>query len=134
MMNLLTIDSLALAPSVQASSHPVASGNLWLWVAIVELVIIFLLLAVLRYRSSTAYRQKQEVLAETPDFGNILSSAFHAKSLYDRLIRQCHPDRFAPDEAKMAVANELSARIAKHKHNIKELQLIEQEILTRLKN
>ena len=134
MMHLLTIDSLALTPPAQALDHPVVSGNPWLWVAVVELIIIFLLLAMLHYRNGAAYRKKQEVLAETPDFENILSSAFHAKSLYDKLIRQCHPDRFAPDEVKMAVASELSARIAKHKHNMKELQLLEQEIQTRLKH
>lgn len=129
---LSTIDSLAVVPCPQIVEHGAVWSELWLWVALAEAVVIVLLLAALRYRTSTAYRQKQEVLAEMPDFGNVLSSAFHAEQLYRELIRRCHPDRYAPDQTKMMLANELAAQLAKHKHNLKELKRIEKEIQIRL--
>lgn len=129
---LSTADSLALDLHAIDVARATETLSPWLWIAIVEAIIILVLLAILHYRSSTAYKQKQEILAETPDFGNILSSAFHAEQLYRDLIRKCHPDRYAPNQEKMVVANELAGQLSKYKHNLKELKRVEYEIQTRL--
>jgi hypothetical protein len=45
---------------------------------------------------------------------------------------KCHPDRFAPDETKMAIANELSSQITKNKHDIKRLEALREEARNKL--
>ena len=66
------------------------------------------------------------------DFQNTVNSMFNAEPLYKELIVKCHPDRFAPDEAKMAIANELSMQITKNKQNIKCLEALRQEAINKL--
>ena len=59
---------------------------------------------------------KKKVLGEQIDFDNIVSSAFHAKGLYDELKAVCHPDRFQ-DAATIAKATELFQAITENKGN-----------------
>ena len=61
------------------------------------------------------------------------NSAFNAEPLYKELTRICHPDRFAPDEEKMRIADELFQRITKNRNNIKELQNLRDEMNQKLK-
>lgn len=52
---------------------------------------------------------------------NVLNSIYKSKSLYDSLIRKVHPNRFAPDEALMKIADEIAAEITQHKNNYDKL-------------
>lgn len=71
---------------------------------------------------------KKKVLNEGEvDFKNIVESPFKAGELYKVLIRKCHPDRFAGDELKIAIATELSAKITENKNNFKMLKELEAE-------
>lgn len=63
---------------------------------------------------------------------NVLNSIYKSKSLYDSLIRKVHPNRFAPDEALMKIADEIAAEITQNKNNydkLLELQAIATEKL-----
>lgn len=102
----------------------------WMIVAGVEfLVIIGLLLgAKSKKRNEELLRIKKKVLNESEvDFKNIVESPFKAGELYKVLIRKCHPDRFAGDELKIAIATELSAKITENKNNFKMLKELEAE-------
>lgn len=106
--------------------------DIWLWVAILELVIIVVLLFVLLYKKSALHSRKSKILAEDPDFANVFDSAFNAAPLYKELSRKCHPDRFAPDPEKMRIADNLFRRITENKNNIKELHKLKEEISQKL--
>ena len=115
------------------------SPNWWMWAAVVELVVILLLLFIVIKQNRankeglSAKRQKiRETLAEEVDFQNVISSSFNAATLYDQLIKKCHPDRFPDDENKRQTAEELSAEIGKNKHNLKKLNELKQRAVIEL--
>lgn len=130
MITLLQVDSLAtkILPAVETKIH----SNIWIWIAIAEAIVIILLALAMSYKKSNFHKRKSEILAEQPDFGNLFNSAFNAEPLYKELSRKCHPDRFAPDAEKMAIADELFQRVTKNRNNIKALQQLKAEITQKL--
>lgn len=126
------IDSISIT-SDNLPHH--TNTNWWMWIAITELIIIIVLM--FRGRTNTDFEKKlaikKKVVAEGEiDYANIVGSAFHAEPLYKELIINCHPDRFATDETKRAIADELSLRIAENKNNYKRLCELKEEAKTRL--
>lgn len=116
------------------SEQAIHSGiNVWMIIALAEFAIIVALLIVRNSRDDKKSELKRKVMAEgNVDFQNTVNSMFNAEPLYKELIVKCHPDRFAPDEAKMAIANELSMQITKNKQNIKCLEALRQEAINKL--
>ncbi len=107
--------------------------NTWMIIAIVELAVIIGLLVSRSKRNDKRAEIKRKVMEEGDvDFANIMNSSFNAERLYKELIRKCHPDRFAPDAERMAIANELSTLITKNKHNIKRLEALRNEAQNKL--
>lgn len=77
-------------------------------------------------RKDTPSTLRRNILNEKIDFGNLITSAFHAKALYDELKKKCHPDRFL-DETMRAKADQLFQQITEHKEDYGSLlQLKEQ--------
>ena len=122
-----------MVDSLEHMAQSTTGVNIWMIVAIVELVIIIVLLL---SRKPTNNRQsdiKKKVLAEGDiDFSNLVNSSFNAEGLYKDILVKCHPDRFAPDTEKMAIANELSAKVTKNKHDIKRLNKLKEEAKMKL--
>lgn len=120
--------------TLSVSHHQdISSVNIWLIVAIVELLIIVILLLARGKQNNAKVLAKKRVLAEGQiDMQNIVTSAFNAEPIYKELIIKCHPDRFAPNEEKMAIADELSKQIRKNKHDLKELISLRQEAIEKL--
>lgn len=114
------------------------AGNVfdaWMIIAIVELIIIALLLFFRNKRNIkyvAAQRLKSDIIKEKIDFENTFMSAFHSKELYDKLKRRCHPDRFAPDEGKMKIADDIFQRIRKYETNYKKLVELQEEAKEKL--
>ena len=107
--------------------------NVWMIIAFAELVVIIALLIGRGHGDNKKSELKRKVMAEgNVDFGNTMNSMFNAEPLYKELIVKCHPDRFAPDEAKMAIANELSMQITKNRQNIRLLEALRQEAKSKL--
>ena len=125
---------LKVMDSISPSAQSASSLNYWMIIAIVELVIIILLLVLMRKPSDDKRStMKNEVMGEGEiDFANILNSSFNAESIYKELLKKCHPDRFAPDEEKMVIATDLTARITKCKHDIKSLNQLREEAKKKL--
>lgn len=129
-----TVQQIVADTTAIVAEQGATSGiNVWMIVALAELVIIIGLLLSHNKNSDKRAELKRKILAEGDmDIGNTMNSMFNAEPLYRELIRKCHPDRFAPDEEKMAAASELSMRITKNKHDIKILEALRQEAVDKL--
>ncbi|PKP08882.1 MAG: molecular chaperone DnaJ [Bacteroidetes bacterium HGW-Bacteroidetes-4] len=97
------------------------SINYWMWIAILELVIIVLLILSRKKPDSKKELFKREAKQGDIDFGNIINSSFHVKPLYDELKVKCHPDRFPNDIEKNKIALAIFQEISKNKTNYKKL-------------
>lgn len=99
------------------------SINIWVWVAIIELLIIIYLLFFKKKERTLSAKEKfkKESKDGEIDFGNIINSSFHVKPLYDELKIKCHPDKFPVDSEKNKIALELFQEIAKNRTNYKKL-------------
>lgn len=109
--------------------------NIWMIIAIIELIIIALLLFFRNKRNikyDAAQRLKSDIIKEEIDFENTFMSAFHSKELYDKLKKRCHPDRFAPDEEKMKIADDIFQRIRKYETNYNKLVELQEEAKKKL--
>ena len=82
-------------------------------------------------RRKEIHRAKKKVLDEQIDFDNIVSSAFHAKELYDELKIKCHPDRFHDSET-IAKATELFQAVTENKGNYEILLKLKDRIYNEL--
>lgn len=123
----------AIVDSLEHSAQSTTSINVWMIVAIVELVIIVVLLTLRKPKDNRLSDIKKQVLAEGEiDFANLVNSSFNAEGLYKELLVKCHPDRFAPNSEMMAIANELSSKITKNKHDIKQLKALKEEARNKL--
>ena len=110
--------------------------NIWFYVSLVEFVIIILLgVSTLRIKKTKrdGRLSKEELLKNSTDidFGGLIQSSFHAKELYDKMIRKCHPDRFI-DEQQRSVASEISAKLVANKHNFKALEELKELAIKKL--
>ena len=112
----------------------VTSIDWWMWIAVVEfLLIVFLLFVRKRQKRGEEMAQfKEEAISNEIDFDNVLDSSFNAALLYDELKKKCHPDRFPNDVRKNRVATELSLEIAKNKNNVKRLRELKREAVEKL--
>lgn len=131
MNDALIQDSIKTAHKIVGlNSEIVDAKNVWMWLAIAELIVIFYLLFVRQKRNSKKkgkMKFKDDSLKENIDFENILKSAFNSIPLYDELKIKCHPDRFAPDEAKSTIADSIFQEITKNKTNYKKLLELKEE-------
>lgn len=110
------------------------STNWWMWLAIVEFVIIafILLKEKLRGKETAQQKFKNESLKQEVDFNNIINSSFNSIALYDQLKVKCHPDRFATDAEKNLIADKLFQEITKNKTNVKRLIELKEEATQKL--
>jgi len=121
-VNLLT-DSINATDQVISKSiiEKVSSHNYWMWIAVLELIIIGYLIVIRKKSDTVKFQFKKDTQKEEIDFGNIITSSFHVKPLYDELKVKCHPDRFPNDKDKNAIALDLFQEITKNKTNYKKL-------------
>ena len=85
------------------------------------------------FKRNNTQKIKKSILEEQIDFDNIITSAFHAKLLYDELKIICHPDRFI-DEERNAKATEIFQLITENKENYKILFDLKERINRELLN
>lgn len=128
-------DTLQMAAdSLTQASQQGNSLNWWMIAAIAELVIIVVLLLSIGKADDKKRSIKRRVKEEGDiNFGNVIASSFGAKALYDELIRKCHPDRFAPDEEKNAIANDITERLGKYKYDLEKLNELKEEAIDKLR-
>lgn len=129
MNSMLQIVNDSLTQTVPVSSH----SNWWMVIAIVEFVIIIALLFFKNKADDKKTLLKKRVLNEGEiDFANIIDSSFNAAQLYRTLLIKCHPDNFEPDKEKVAIADDISLRLAQYKKDVKMLNEIKKEAIDKL--
>ena len=121
------------ADSVMQASQQETYIDWWMVVAIAEFVLIICVLFAHRNKASKKRDIKRLVKKEGDiNFANVIASSFGAEALYKELIRKCHPDRFAPDANKVAIANDITERLGKYKHDLNKLKELKQEAIHKL--
>lgn len=108
--------------------------NWWLWIAIIEFVLIIFLVIKPKIKPKDTIKQKfkKESLKEEIDFNNIINSSFNSKQLFDELKVKCHPDRFATDKEKNLIADKLFQEITENQNNAKRLIELKEEAKQKL--
>jgi len=108
--------------------------NWWLWVAIIEFLIIIFLMLKQRFKPKDSIKQKfkKESLSQEIDFNNIINSSFNSKQLYDDLKVKCHPDLFPTDKEKNIIAENIFQEITKNQNNVKRLIELKEEAKQKL--
>lgn len=108
--------------------------NWWLWIAIIEFVIIIFLVIKQKIKPKDTIKQKfkKESLKEEIDFNNIINSSFNSKQLFDELKVKCHPDRFPTDKEKNLIADKLFQEITENQNNAKRLIELKEEAKQKL--
>jgi len=126
----LNVGNHLLTKSIDSKS----SINWWMWIALVEFLIIILLIFIKRSRNIGTPKQKfkEDSLKQEVDFKNIINSSFYSISLYDELKVKCHPDRFSTDKEKNTIADNLFQEITKNKTNLKRLLELKEEAKQKL--
>jgi len=129
--NIKNMNEKVINDTIQAGSEIISnkeaiidnSINIWLWIAIIEFLIIIYLLFFKKNKRilSTKEKFKKESKDGDIDFGNIIKSSFHVKPLYNELVVKCHPDKFPIDSEKNKIALELFQEISKNKTDYKKL-------------
>ncbi|MFI3297020.1 MAG: molecular chaperone DnaJ [bacterium] len=127
-------DSVNTIESVINTTHTITYDNIWMWIAIVEflIILIFCLTRIGVKKRNLKSKVKKEILSDPIDFDNIIKSSFHANELYDKLIKKCHPDRFPTDQNLNNIATELSKEIQKNRTNLNRLNELKIEAQTKL--
>ena len=118
-MDNLVVDSMSV------SNQAVHTGNIWFWIAIIEVFVILYLASRLIFHPQKGHIKVKEQLKSAPiNLGNTINSAFNSKPLYDKL----NPDRFAntPLQDK---ANELFQEIQANKYNYDKLKELEEKAI-----
>ena len=110
--------------------------NIWQWIVWILCVLciieLFIILNQRRRNKPIVIKPVDTLRAQVQnddpiDFTNIMNSAFLSVDLYDKLKVKCHPDRFASDPVKQAVADNLFQRITQNRVNYKVLLELKQE-------
>ncbi len=121
------------ADSLMLSAQQGDSLNWWMIIAIIELVVIIVLLFSKIKSDSNKQNVKKKVMEEGEiDWDNTIKSSFGAEHLYKELVKKCHPDRFEPDKEKVAIANDITERLGKHKYDLEILDDIKEEAAKKL--
>lgn len=132
-MSLIIIqDSLKVAKQTikENSIESNESINWWLWIAIIQFIIIVFLVIKLNLKKNKSLKQKikKESLGNLIDFDNIINSSFNSNEIYNELKVKCHPDRFPSDVKKNLIAENLFQEITKNKNNIKQLLKLRERV------
>ncbi len=117
----LKVASETITKSIDSESND--HINWWLWIAIIEFVLIVFLVIKQKIKPNNTLKQKfkKESLEQEIDFNNIINSSFNSKQLYDELKVKCHPDLFPNDIEKNLLAENLFQEITENQNNAKRL-------------
>ncbi len=135
MNDSLLQDSLKLINyALGKQTEPHNYFNYWMWLSIIEFVIIIFFLLKIKSKSKNTAKMKfkNDSLKQNIDFDNIINSSFNSTQLYDQLKVKCHPDRFPNDEERNSIAQLIFQEITKNKTNIKRLRELKEEAKQKL--
>ncbi|WP_179348757.1 molecular chaperone DnaJ [Winogradskyella pacifica] len=133
----LSVDSISKVVEV-ANTNQEYAINLWLYVAIIEFLIIgFLVYKMTKKKtdldfSNISKDKLKSAKSSQVDMGNVMNSINGSKELYKQLSKRCHPDRFINSE-KQELAETIFQDITKHKRNFQKLSELKERAKEELK-
>ena len=113
-----------MTDSIAINGQMSQATSVWLWVAVIELLVILYLINLLMRRD----RKKK---SGHIDFENTINSAFNSKPLYDKLKVLCHPDRFANTPLERE-ANAIFQEIQANRYNYSKLMDLKDQAIKTL--
>jgi hypothetical protein len=111
----------------KARMNATASTNYWMWIATAELIVIgYLAFKLLNKKKIEAdHNPASDILTEAKktevNMDDLMKDINGSRQLYKHLSVKCHPDRFATDEEKRKVADELFQDISRNRRNYNKL-------------
>lgn len=108
-----------------------------MWIAAAEFVVIgYLAFKLINKKRIKFDQQGGDILNEARnsnvDMDNLINSINKSRQLYKQLSAKCHPDRFAIDEVKRTIADNLFQEITKHQRNYGKLLELQEEAKQKL--
>lgn len=135
MKNILQITDTSAIDCVTVATEVSSNSSFWFWVAVLEFIIILFLLINSRNKKrneTDEIKQKLKSAKEKEvDMDNLMMSINNSKTLYKKMSRVCHPDRFSDNETKK-VAQAIFQDITRHKNDYKKLKEIMSEAEVKL--
>ena len=103
--------------------------NKWLILASIEFILIILLLIKLRKRRGVDNLEKEILKSKgsSINMADVMNDINLAPSLYKKLSRVCHPDRFAGSEFE-TIANEIFQEVQQAEKNYAALCVLKKQI------
>jgi hypothetical protein len=111
--------------------------SIWFWIAIIELLLIFLLLYKLKSKKNKSQLsdfEKKNIKNSRNneiDMDNLMNSIHNSRTLYKELSKKCHPDRFV-NHSKQKISEEIFQEISKNERNFDQLNLLKSRAITEL--
>jgi cytoskeletal protein RodZ len=130
-------DTTQIAVAVRTSNHLQTATSIWLWIALIELIIIVWLLFKLRKQNNPQLDLKNvkksdlKKSSEDVNMGDLVNSIYKSRELYKELSKRCHPDRFVNTDLEV-IAEKLFQEISKNKRNYKQLVALKAEAINKL--
>jgi hypothetical protein len=117
---------------------PVTIIDKWLIVSCIELFVILILVIIIIKKKKVKTEDfivsddiKQYKDTEV-DLSNMFDSMFNSSRLHTILKKKIHPDRFPNDPEKIALANELTAKLNEAQNNIAKMKEIQNIAIEKL--
>lgn len=129
MVNFILAFQTVKKNSLQVDSEDSLMNSVFMWIAIIELVIILLLVFKLKSKKNKLALSELErdtvksAKSTKIDMDSLMNSINSSRGLYKELSRKCHPDRFMNDP-KQKIAEEIFQEISKYERNFDKLNLI----------
>ena len=136
---LAVIDSskLVLSKALETTSSKTEVLNMWLWIAIIEFLIIAFLLLKQRSKkqnldfSDISKNDLKNSKNEKLDMHNLMNSIHGARDLYKELSKKCHPDRFI-NQPNQKLAEEIFQEITNEQRNHEKLVALKERAIKEL--
>ena len=121
-----------MTDSIAINGQMSQATSVWLWVAVIELLVILYLINQLMRRDRKKRKEvKDKLKSGHIDFENTINSAFNSKPLYDKLKVLCHPDRFASTPLERE-ANAIFQEIQVNRYNYSKLMDLKDQAIKTL--
>jgi hypothetical protein len=123
--------------SLQVDNKASLMNSVFMWIAILELVlIIFLIFKLKSKKNKLALSELERDTVKSAkstkiDMDSLMNSINSSRSLYKELSRKCHPDKFMNDP-KQKIAEEIFQEISRYERNFDKLNLIKTRAINEL--
>jgi hypothetical protein len=123
--------------SLQVDNKASLMNSVFIWIAILELVlIIFLIFKLKSKKNKLALSELERDTVKSAkstkiDMDSLMNSINSSRSLYKELSRKCHPDKFMNDP-KQKIAEEIFQEISRYERNFDKLNLIKTRAINEL--